>query len=213
MKCQTCIKIGRYYHVYEDECLPAEVKTFQKMDRAGNILQCPVCHTFFWYSCIVDNDIFCPRHEEELIEMAEENAMRIVLAERADDQAYHQAIINRFGAVFANLDHNARAVFRYLIEERGDGADLATLKSLFSNENNHLLQALDGLLEKELIVKTIHRSLTAGKSGFQEEVKEISDWNIRYRVNFDYYGFITKRWDKREKKELSEASKEHQPNT
>jgi hypothetical protein len=201
--------------VYDDECLPAEIETFQKMDRAGNILQCPVCHTFFWYSCIIDNDIFCPRHEEELIEMAEENAMRIVLAERADDQAYHQVILSRFGAVFANLDHNGRAVFRYLIDERGEGASLATLKSLFSNENDRLLQTLDRLLEKELIIRTIHPSHTVGESGFQEEVKEIRDWNIHYRVNFDYYDFITKRWNKKKKKKKREsfkASEKHQPN-
>ena len=61
MKCQICLKIGKSYHVDNDrgERLPAETSTFQKMDRAGEIRQCPVCHTFFRYISVTDNEVFC----------------------------------------------------------------------------------------------------------------------------------------------------------
>ena len=188
-----------------DECLPEETKTFQKVDRDGNILQCPVCHTFFWYTCIVDNDVYCPRHEENLTEMTEELAMSIIKDEQADDQAYHHAIEKRFGAFVETLDGDEREVFQFLIERRGDGADLSWLKCQFPNDHHRLLQIIHSLLEKKLITERISRSLTSGKSGFQEEVEEINDWNIHYQTSFDYYDFITKRWAKKSRQKGSKA--------
>jgi hypothetical protein len=204
MKCPTCLQIGKWYRADDDkgERLPENAYAFTHIVRSGEIWQCPVCHTFFRYISVTDNDVFCPNNYEELREIPAAEAMAVILQEQADDQEYHQAIQKRFGKFFDTLNPDENEVFHYLINRRWDGAGLDTLKGQFPIENTQLVNVLKGLMAKDLIRETITKSLTMGKSGFQETVDEINDWNIHYDINFSYLDFIDKKkwsWKRRSK--------------
>lgn len=201
IKCPTCAAIGKRLRIDNDkgEKFPEGVEEYLQRDKAGEIRSCPNCKTYFKYISVTDNDIYCPLHYEELIEISSVEAEEALEEERKQKEEYDKAIHTRFGKFLPALSKDEREIFDHLTEKEWAGADLQDLKTHFA-ESKELLISIKSLVEKELITEAIHKSLYLGKSGFQEVSQEINDWNIHYSINFSYSDFVSKKWKIRKRK-------------
>jgi hypothetical protein len=196
MKCAICSGIGNRLLVDFDEGghLPLGVQSFSRLDKGGEILQCPSCSTCYRLTFKTDNDIYNPIHMAVLQEISTEEANAVVAKERTETRAFEHALAVRFGNLIATLDQDALEVFQFICRRQWSSTSLPMLKVQFASLGDRLGVILDDLISKHMIATQTVKSLRPGKYGYQDEVAEISDEHIRYYMNFSQEDFAHKQW-------------------